>query len=71
MRASELKTKKTNPGNIYKLWTAVVRIKQPGYTAAIDATVTATNAFDARRLMKAQYGIDDRSISSVRELKVK
>ena len=53
----------------YKLWTAPVRIQQPGYVGYIDVTVTANNAQDARRLMRAQYGVEDWHIGSTKELK--
>jgi hypothetical protein len=53
----------------YKLWTASVRIKQPDYTGYIDVTVTAPNMVDARKLMRAQYGVPDWQVGSVRELK--
>lgn len=53
----------------YKLWTASVRIKQPDYTGYIDVTVTAPNMVDARKLMRAQYGVPDWHVGSVRELK--
>lgn len=53
----------------YKLWKAAVRINQRDYVGYIDATVTAENASDARRLMKAQYGVPDWHIGSISELK--
>jgi hypothetical protein len=53
----------------YKLWTAPVRIQQPNYVGYIDVTVTAANMQDARRLMKAQYGVEDWHIGSTKELK--
>lgn len=53
----------------YKLWTAPVRINQRDYVGYIDVTVTAPNLNDARRLMKAQYGVADWHIGSIRELK--
>jgi hypothetical protein len=53
----------------YKLWTAPVRIQQPNYTGYIDVTVTAENMQDARRLMRAQYGVEEWYIGSVREVK--
>ena len=53
----------------YKLWTAPVRIQQPDYVGYIDVTVTAANATDARRLMRAQHGVPDWHIGSVKELK--
>jgi len=54
----------------YKLWTAPVRIKQPDYTGYIDVTVTAANMVDARKLMRAQYGVPDWHVGSVKEVKV-
>jgi hypothetical protein len=62
MRAKEIYPK-------YKLWTAPVRITQPNYIGYIDVTVTAANMQDARRLMKAQYGVEDWHIGSTKELK--
>jgi len=53
----------------YKLWTAPVRIQQRDYVGYIDVTVTANNAQDARRLMRAQYGVPDWQIGSTREVK--
>jgi hypothetical protein len=53
----------------YKLWTAPVRIQQPNYVGYIDVTVTAPNATEARRLMRAQYGVEEWYIGSVREVK--
>ena len=53
----------------YKLWTAPVRIQQPNYVGYIDVTVTANNMQDARRLMKAQYGVEDWHIGSTKEVK--
>jgi hypothetical protein len=46
-----------------------VRISQPNYVGYIDVTVTAANMQDARRLMKAQYGVEDWHIGSTKELK--
>lgn len=53
----------------YKLWSAPVRIKQPGYVGTIEVTVTAANMQDARRLMRAQYGVPDWHIGSTKEVK--
>jgi hypothetical protein len=53
----------------YKLWTAPVRIQQRDYVGYIDVTVTAPNATEARRLMRAQYGVDEWHVGSVREVK--
>ena len=54
----------------YKLWTAPVRIQQPDYVGYIDVTVTAPNMNDARRLMRAQYGVEEWHIGSVKEVKI-
>jgi len=53
----------------YKLWSAPVRIQQPNYVGYIDVTVTAENAQLARQLMRAQYGVPDWHVGSVREVK--
>jgi hypothetical protein len=53
----------------YKLWTAAVTIKQPGYNGRIDVTVTAPSMQLARQLMKAQYGVQDWQIGSTKEVK--
>jgi hypothetical protein len=53
----------------YKLWTAPVKIQQPNYVGYIDVTVTASNLTDARRLMRAQYGVPDWHVGSVKEIK--
>jgi hypothetical protein len=52
-----------------KLWTAPVRIVQRDYVGYIDVTVTAANQQDARRLMRAQYNVQNWHIGSVQELK--
>ena len=72
MRASEIvesKNKNVNTAVAAKLWTAPVQIKQPGYTGRIDVTVTAPSMQLARVLMKAQYGVQDWHVGSIRELK--
>jgi len=53
----------------YKLWTAQVRIQQTNYVGWIDVTVTAANATEARRLMRAQYGVEEWHVGSVKEVK--
>jgi hypothetical protein len=53
----------------YKLWTAPVRIQQPNYVGYIDVTVTAANATEARKLMRAQYGVEEWHVGSVKEVK--
>jgi hypothetical protein len=67
---SESVAETKNPNTTYKLWTAPVKIKQPTYTGYIDVAVTAQNAQLARQLMKAQYGVADWEIGSVKEVKV-
>lgn len=70
MRFQEIiEAKNQNPNNIYKLWTAPVQIKQRNYVGRIDVTVTAPNAQLARQLMKAQYGVEDWHVGSVKEVK--
>jgi len=53
----------------YKLWTAPVKIQQPNYVGWIDVTVTAANMTDARKLMRAQYGVEEWQVGSVKEVK--
>ena len=53
----------------YKLWSASVRIQQPNYVGSIEVTVTATNQQQARQLMRAQYGVPDWHVGSVKEVK--
>jgi hypothetical protein len=62
MKAKEIFTK-------YKLWSAPVRIKQPGYVGNIEVTVTAPDMTTARRLMRAQYGVPDWQVGSVKQVK--
>lgn len=62
MKVSEI----TKP---YKLYTARVLVKQPGYTGNMDVTVTAQTIFMARQLMKKMYGIKDNVIGSIKEVK--
>jgi hypothetical protein len=52
-----------------QLWTASVRIQHPNYVGRIDVTVTANTANQARQLMKAQYGVEDWHIGSIRQVK--
>lgn len=64
MRAREIVAK-----NRSLLWTAPVRIQHPNYVGRIDVTVTANTANQARQLMKAQYGVEDWHIGSIRQVK--
>ena len=70
MRFQEiLEAVKSNTAVAAKLWTAPIQIKQPNYVGRIDVTVTAPNAQLARQLMKAQYGVQDWHVGSVKEVK--
>ena len=53
----------------YKLWSAPIRIQQPGYVGLITATVTADSVTDARRLISAQYKIPYWRVGSIKEVK--
>jgi hypothetical protein len=64
-----MKTREVVPRRQSILWTASVRIQHPNYVGRIDATVTANNANQARQLMKAQYGVEDWHIGSIRQVK--
>jgi len=52
-----------------KLWTAPIRISQPNYVGYIEVTVTAPNIQIARVLFKAQYGVSDWHIGSIKEVR--
>jgi len=68
MRFQEIiEAKNANPNVNYNLWVASIQIKQPNYVGRMDVTVTAPNAQQARILMKAQYGLQDWQIGSVRQ----
>jgi hypothetical protein len=70
MRFYEItEAKNINTAVAAKLWTAPVKITQPSYVGYIDVTVTAANAQQARILMKAQYGVPDWQVGSVKEVK--
>ena len=64
-----MKTKDIVPKLKSLLWTAAVRIQHPHYVGRIDVTVTADNANHARQLMKAQYGVQDWHIGSIKQVK--
>lgn len=64
-----MKAKEVLPKTKSLLWTASVRIQHPQYAGRIDVTVTANNANQARQLMKAQYGVEDWHIGSIRQVK--
>lgn len=63
-----MKTKDIVPKTKSLLWTAAVRIQHPNYVGIIDVTVTANNANQARQLMKAQYGVEDWHIGSIKQV---
>ncbi len=64
-----MKSRDVVPKTKSLLWTASIRIQHPNYVGRIDATVTANNANQARQLMKAQYGVEDWHIGSIRQVK--
>ena len=64
-----MKAKEILPKHKGLLWTASVRIQHPQYVGRIDVTVTANTANQARQLMKAQYGVQDWHIGSIRQVK--
>lgn len=51
----------------FQVYTAKVRVKNPGYTMATDVAVFARNVFMARQLLTAQYGRDS-IISNIHRL---
>ena len=59
----------TEPEKVSHSRAASVRIQHPNYVGRIDVTVTANNANQARQLMKAQYGVEDWHIGSIRQVK--
>jgi hypothetical protein len=54
-----------------KLWSAKVRINQPNYVGYVDAQVWASNAQQARTILKQQFNIQDHHVGSVNEIKTK
>jgi hypothetical protein len=64
-----MKAKEILPKIKSLLWTESVRIQHPNYVGRIDVTVTANTANQARQLMKAQYGVEDWHIGSIRQVK--
>lgn len=70
MRFQEIiEAKNQNTAVAAKLWTAPVKITQPNYVGFIDVSVTAPNIQIARVLLKAQYGVQDWHIGSIKEVK--
>jgi hypothetical protein len=64
-----MKTRDIVPRRQSLLWTAPVRIQHPNYVGRIEVTVTAATANQARQLMKAQYGVEDWHIGSIKQVK--
>jgi hypothetical protein len=54
-----------------KLWGAKVRVSQSNYVGYVDAQVWATNAQQARTILKQQFNIQDHHVGSVKEIKTK
>jgi hypothetical protein len=54
-----------------KLWGAKVRVSQANYVGYVDAQVWATNAQQARTILKQQFNIQDHHVGSVKEIKTK
>ena len=70
MRFHEIaEAKNQNTAVAAKLWSAPVKITQPNYVGYIDATVTAANAQQARTLLRAQFGVPDWQVGSVKEVR--
>ena len=70
MRFQEIvEAAKPNTAIAAKLWSAPVKITQPGYVGYIEVTVTAPSVQTARVLLKAQYGVPDWHIGSVKEVR--
>jgi hypothetical protein len=70
MRFYEIaEAKNQNTAVAAKLWSAPVKITQPNYVGYIEVTVTAPNMQLARVLLKAQYGVPDWHIGSVKEVR--
>jgi hypothetical protein len=69
MRFYEIaEAKNQNTAVAARLWSAPVKITQPNYVGYIDATVTAANAQQARILLRAQFGVPDWQVGSVKEV---
>lgn len=64
-----LEAKNQNTAVAAKLWTAPVKITQPNYVGYIEVTVTAPNIQLARVLLRAQYGVPDWHIGSIKEVR--
>jgi Flp pilus assembly protein CpaB len=69
MRFYELFEANVNTAVAAKLWSAPVKITQPNYVGYIEVTVTAPNIQLARTLLRAQYGVQDWHIGSIKEVR--
>jgi hypothetical protein len=54
-----------------KLWGAKVRVDQANYVGYVDAQVWASNAQQARTILKQQFNIEDHHVGSVKEIKMR
>jgi hypothetical protein len=54
-----------------KLWGAKVRVDQANYVGYVDAQVWASNAQQARTILKQQFNIQDHHVGSVKEIKMR
>jgi hypothetical protein len=54
-----------------RLWGAKVRVDQANYVGYVDAQVWASNAQQARTILKQQYNIQDHHVGSVKEIKMR
>ena len=52
----------------FRIYTAVVKVKNPGYTELVDASVFAKNVNMAKMLFQQQYGKQS-VVSNVKEVK--
>jgi hypothetical protein len=68
-QGKQFESKNQNTAVAAKLWSAPVKITQPNYVGYIEVTVTAPNIQLARVLLKAQYGVPDWHIGSIKEVK--
>ena len=70
MRFYEIaESKNINTAVAAKLWSAQVKITQPNYVGYIEVTVTAPSLQTARVLLRAQYGVPDWHIGSIKEVR--
>lgn len=48
-------------------WISKITVTNPNYTGRIEVSVYAYNQAEARQLLKAQYGLEDHHIGSIRK----